>query len=79
MYHFEMIKQKVYLLLENLHQLIVLSIGLVLLLVFDWYLFQLIVPLKPDFNYPNGFASSWVDKVTTATYCFVSVNKYIAP
>ena len=35
-----------------------------------WYLFQLIVLLKPDFN----FILSWVDKVTTGTWSFVSVT-----
>ena len=35
--------------------------------VFDRYLFQLIVLLKPDFNYGDSFASSWADKVTTET------------
>ena len=39
----------------------------------DWYLFQLIVLLKPDFNYWSYFALSWVDKVTTTTKSFVSV------
>ena len=39
----------------------------------DWYLLQLIILLKPDFNYSSTFASSWVDKVTTGTYSFVSV------
>ena len=34
---------------------------------FDWYLFQLIAILKPDFNYSSSFALSWVDKVTTGT------------
>ena len=34
---------------------------------FGWYLFQLIVLLKPDFNCCNSFASSWVGKVTTGT------------
>ena len=33
-------------------------------------MFQLIVFLKPDFN---SFALSWVDKVTTGKYSFVSV------
>ena len=33
--------------------------------VFDRYLFQLIVLLKPVFNCGNNFALSWVDKVTT--------------
>ena len=40
---------------------------------FDTYLVQLIVLLKPDFNYGNNFASSWVDKVTTGTKRLVSV------
>ena len=39
----------------------------------DSYLFQLIVLLKPDFNCWSNFALSWVDKVTTGTYSFVSV------
>ena len=34
---------------------------------FVWYLFQLIVLLKPDFNCSNSFALSWVDNVTTGT------------
>ena len=33
--------------------------------MFDSYLFQLIVLLKPDFNYWSNFALSSVDKVTT--------------
>ena len=36
-------------------------------------MFQLIVLLKPDFNYWSYFALSWVDKVTTTTKSFVSV------
>ena len=31
----------------------------------DWYLFQVIVLLKPDSNYLNGFTLSLVNKVTT--------------
>ena len=34
---------------------------------FGWYLFQLIVLLKPDFNCSSSFALSWVDKFTTET------------
>ena len=34
---------------------------------FGWYLLQLIVPLKPDFNCSSSFALSWVDKITTGT------------
>ena len=34
---------------------------------FDWYLFQLIVLLKPDFNSCNSFALSWVDEVAIGT------------
>ena len=41
--------------------------------MFDSYLFQLIVLLKPDFNFWSNFAS-WIDKVTTGTYSFVSVS-----
>ena len=36
-------------------------------------MFQLIVLLKPDFNYWSNFALSWVDKVATWTQSFVSV------
>ena len=39
----------------------------------DWYLFQLIVLLKPDFNYWSNFALPWVDRVTTGRLSFVSV------
>ena len=65
-----MLKQKAYLLLENLARLN----------DFDWYfkisadnsgfnryLFQLIVLSKPDFNCGNNFALSWVDKVPKGT------------
>ena len=31
---------------------------------FARYIFQLVVLLKPDFNWGNIFALSWVDKVT---------------
>ena len=41
---------------------------------FDWYLLQLIVPLKPDFNCLSNFALSEIDKFTTATQSFASVN-----
>ena len=34
-------------------------------LLFDTYLFQLIVILKPDFNCSSSFALSWIDKVST--------------
>ena len=34
---------------------------------FGSYFLQLIVLLKPDFNYSSSFALSWVDKVTTET------------
>ena len=39
----------------------------------DWYLFQLIVLLKPDFNCWSNFALPWIDKVITGTEIFVSV------
>ena len=46
----------------------------------DWYLFQLIVLLKPDFNCWSNYALSWVDNVTTGTKSFVSViANLIAP
>ena len=41
--------------------------------MFDSYLFQLIVLLKPDFNCRSNFALSCVNKVTTGTLSFVSV------
>ena len=34
---------------------------------YDWYLFQLTVLLKADFNYWSNFTLSWVDKVTIRT------------
>ena len=43
------------------------------LVVFDWYLFQLIFILKLEFNWSNSFTLSWVDKVTTGTKRFASV------
>ena len=53
-------KQKVYFLLESLDQLTNLNMGFVtvFLLLIDIYLFQLIVPLKPDSNCCNSFALS---------------------
>ena len=42
----------------------------------DWYLFQLIVILKPGFNCWSNFALSWVDKVTIGTSSFVSVTSW---
>ena len=39
----------------------------------DWYLFQLIVFLKPGYNCWSNFALSWVDKVTTGIQGFLSV------
>ena len=41
--------------------------------VFEWYLFQLIVCLNPDFNCCNSFVLSWVGEITTGTKYFVSV------
>ena len=34
---------------------------------FDRYFFQLIIPLKSDYNWCNNFALSWVDTVITRT------------
>ena len=67
-----MLKQKVYLHLENLVQFFKFPFcannsG------FAIYSFQLIALLKPNFNYGNNFALSWVDKVTTGTWRFLSV------
>ena len=41
---------------------------------FYWYLFRLIVLLKPNFNCSNSFALSSVNKFTAGTRRFVSVN-----
>ena len=60
-YHFQMQKQKVYLLLESLVQPDDLNLD------FDKYLFQLITLLKPDFNCCNNFALSCIDKATAGT------------
>ena len=38
-----------------------------------WWLFQLIVLLKPGFHFWSSFVPSWVGKVTTETWIFVSV------
>ena len=62
--YLQMIKQKVYLLLENLCHLNYLNIGLSFLLIL---LLQSIVLLKPDFDCSSSFVLSWVDKVTTGT------------
>ena len=61
-----MTKQKVYLLLENLDQLKKSKYLFGTYFAFlDWYLFQLIVLLKIDFDCLNSFTLSWVGKVTT--------------
>ena len=59
-----MIKQKFYLLPKKLDQLSNLNVSFVHG-TFDWYLFQLIALLKPDFNCCN--------KVTTETLRFLSL------
>ena len=38
---------------------------------FYWYLFQLSVPLNPDFNCCSNFVLSWVDKLITGAYSLV--------
>ena len=69
-----MIKQKVYLLPENLDQVKNVKICFALELLFsDWYLFQLGFLLKTGCNCLNTFILSWVDSVTTGTCIFVSV------
>ena len=62
--HFQMIKQKVYLLLENLNQLRNLMPSAD---TFGWYLFELIVLLKSVSNHSSSFALSLVNKVTAGT------------
>ena len=42
---------------------------------YDWYLLQLIVLFKPDFNFWSSVVLSWVDKVTT----FISVIVNLPP
>ena len=63
-----MLKQKAYLFLEDLAQLNDLNLDfvLIILVLLDIF-FKLIVLLKPDFNWGNNFALSWVDKVTIGT------------
>ena len=51
---------------------------LVWLVISDLYLFYLIVLLNPDFNCSKKLLSSFVDKVTTGTYSFVSVILNVA-
>ena len=47
--------------------------------IFDWYLFQVIVLLKPDFNCYNSFALSWVDKVMTETSFVSVIENFVLP
>ena len=73
-HYLQIIKQKIYLFLGNLDQLSNLKFGLgICIVTFDWYLFQLINLLKPDFHCCYSFALSWVDKITTGTESFVSI------
>ena len=54
-----MLKQEVYLLLENLVQLSDLSLDFVLIILVSIDIYsRLIVLLKPDFNYGKNFALS---------------------
>ena len=63
-----MLKQKEYLLLENLFQLNDSDFGFwANNSGFGRYLFQLITLSKPDFNCCKSFALSRVDEVTTGT------------
>ena len=64
-----MVKQKVYLLSENFWLIKKFKYGFEAFSAsfFEWYLFQLIERLNPDFNCCNSFALSWVDKVTAET------------
>ena len=65
-FHFQMIKENLYLLPENLSQLNNLSV-LWNFLNLGRNLFQLIVLLKPDSNFFNSFTLSSVHQVTTGT------------
>ena len=67
-----MIKQKVYLLVENLDQLDNLNMFCAWFIVLARYLFQSIVLLKPDSNCLRSFMFSWVDKIITGTLNLVS-------
>ena len=40
--------------------------------IVDWYLFFLMVPLNPDFNCLGSIVLSWVDKANFETKSFVS-------
>ena len=44
-----------------------------LICLFDWYLFQLVAVLKPDFNCCNNCEIFWVDTIKTEIYGFVLV------
>ena len=60
-------KQKAYLPLGNLDQFKNLNICFAFDFFLEWYLFQLIVLLKPNSNCLSSFTLSWVDKVTIGT------------
>ena len=49
------------------------------LVIYDLYLFHLIVLLNPVFDWSNNLLSSSVDKVIAPTYNFVSVIVNVAP
>ena len=51
---------------------------LVSLVIYDLYLFHLIVFLNSDFNCSKDVLSSLVDKVTTGTHNLVSVTLNVA-
>ena len=44
----------------------------------DWHLFQLIVFVKPDFDWRKIFALSCFDKVTAGTWSCASLQKFNA-
>ena len=62
-HHFQMLKEKVYLLPESLVQLsdLGLDFEVIILVSVDIYSNQLIILLKPDFNCGNNSELSWVD------------------
>ena len=46
--------------------------------IFDWYLIQLFVLLKPDFNWCNSFALLWHNQVTTRTEFVSAIANFVA-
>ena len=69
-YHFQMLEQTVYLLLESLAQPNNLNLDFALIANnsgFDKYSFQLITLLKQDLNWRSSLELSCIDKVNSGT------------